>query len=107
MSYLSEAHAEWHAVHGKYACCPLDCGAGEPIVDYCGVEGCEGVTIQYPGQEAHTEPCTASPEAHAEARARWAAEAAAWEAKRAAEAAAWDPWAGQSASVIGYADPPF
>lgn len=29
MSYLSEAHAEWHAVNGHDAVCPLDCGVGE------------------------------------------------------------------------------
>jgi hypothetical protein len=29
MSWLSEAHEEWHLVNGKYACCPLDCGASE------------------------------------------------------------------------------
>ena len=99
MSYLTEAHADWHAVHGQYAACPLDCGAGEPIVNECGVPGCDGYEITYPGQETRVEPCTASPEAHAEAHARWAAEAAEWEAKR----AAWDPWAGQPAP----ADLPF
>jgi hypothetical protein len=30
MSWLSDAHSEWHAVHGAYACCPLDCGAISP-----------------------------------------------------------------------------
>ena len=30
MSYLSDAHAEWHAVNGAYATCPLDCGAISP-----------------------------------------------------------------------------
>ena len=100
MSYLSEAHAEWHAVNGRYAACPLDCGAGEPIVDYCPVEGCEGYEIAYPGQEPHVEPCTASPEAHAAYAAEVAAETAAWEARMAAESAALDPWAGQP-------DPPF
>lgn len=33
MSYLAEAHSEWHAVHGKYAICPLDCGAAEALMD--------------------------------------------------------------------------
>jgi hypothetical protein len=30
MSYLADAHAEWHAVNGAYANCPLDCGAMSP-----------------------------------------------------------------------------
>lgn len=29
MSWISEAHAHWHMVHGHDAVCPLDCGAGE------------------------------------------------------------------------------
>lgn len=33
MSYLSEAHQEWHTVHGKYEVCPLDCGANEYLYD--------------------------------------------------------------------------
>jgi hypothetical protein len=33
MSWLSEAHEEWHLVNGKYACCPLDCGASEALYD--------------------------------------------------------------------------
>lgn len=33
MSYLAEAHADWHAVHGKFAVCPLDCGIGEGEID--------------------------------------------------------------------------
>lgn len=28
---LSEAHAQWHSVHGKYATCDLDCGASEAL----------------------------------------------------------------------------
>lgn len=28
MTYLAEAHAEWHIVNGPYGC-PLDCGRGE------------------------------------------------------------------------------
>lgn len=31
MSYLSEAHAQWHQIYGKYATCELDCGAGEVV----------------------------------------------------------------------------
>jgi len=30
MSYLAEAHSDWHAAHGAYATCPLDCGAMSP-----------------------------------------------------------------------------
>lgn len=26
---LSDAHSQWHAVHGRYAVCPMDCGVGE------------------------------------------------------------------------------
>ena len=40
MSWLSDAHQEWHHVNGRYAVCPLDCGAGEvpeeeDITDHC------------------------------------------------------------------------
>lgn len=34
MSWLSEAHNEWHTVNGWNVCCPLDCGAGEVYDDY-------------------------------------------------------------------------
>lgn len=33
MSYLSEAHNEWHAVNGHDAICPLDCGNLEYLAD--------------------------------------------------------------------------
>lgn len=29
MSWIAEAHSEWHTVHGAHAVCPLDCGASE------------------------------------------------------------------------------
>jgi len=29
MSYLADAHRDWHTVHGQNVVCPLDCGAGE------------------------------------------------------------------------------
>lgn len=29
MSWISEAHAQWHSVHGAMEVCPLDCGVGE------------------------------------------------------------------------------
>jgi hypothetical protein len=35
MSYLSEAHTDWHTANGKFATCPLDCGANEPIQSEC------------------------------------------------------------------------
>lgn len=28
MSWISEAHNQWHAINGPYGC-PLDCGIGE------------------------------------------------------------------------------
>ena len=31
MTTLADAHAQWHQIHGKYAVCDLDCGAGEYI----------------------------------------------------------------------------
>lgn len=31
MSFLSEAHDQWHAMNGRYAVCDLDCGASEYI----------------------------------------------------------------------------
>jgi hypothetical protein len=30
MTYLADAHRDWHAVNGAYAICPLDCGAMAP-----------------------------------------------------------------------------
>ncbi|QOK22339.1 hypothetical protein IGS73_14805 [Janibacter indicus] len=29
---LAEAHSQWHAIHGKYAVCDLDCGANEGLM---------------------------------------------------------------------------
>jgi len=29
MSWLSEAHNDWHTINGRNVTCPLDCGAGE------------------------------------------------------------------------------
>lgn len=34
MSYLADAHRDWHTVNGKYAVCPLDCGASEIVGNY-------------------------------------------------------------------------
>ena len=33
MSWIVDAHYEWHAVHGALAVCPLDCGIGEGYED--------------------------------------------------------------------------
>lgn len=33
MSYLSDAHDQWHRIYGKYTTCNLDCGAGEIVGD--------------------------------------------------------------------------
>lgn len=46
---MAEAHAQWHAVHGRNSVCPLDCGIGEsydedpesmPLLVKCG--HCQG-----------------------------------------------------------------
>lgn len=29
MSYLADAHRDWHTAHGWNVVCPLDCGVGE------------------------------------------------------------------------------
>lgn len=34
MSWIAEAHTDWHTAHGWNAVCPLDCGAGEVPEDY-------------------------------------------------------------------------
>lgn len=53
---LAEAHADWHAVHGKYAVCDLDCGASEGLFDEdhsmdgdvkCGHCGQYGVSVEH------------------------------------------------------------
>lgn len=33
MSYIAEAHNDWHTVNGWNATCPFDCGAGEEMYD--------------------------------------------------------------------------
>lgn len=38
MSWLSEAHNDWHTANGWDRVCPLDCGAGEP--DYANCPTC-------------------------------------------------------------------
>lgn len=55
MSYLSDAHSEWHIVNGKYnPLCPLDCGALDPkhaemedlsmTIDYYDTEGTASIS---------------------------------------------------------------
>ena len=34
MSWLSDAHSEWHTVNGSNASCPLDCAAGDTEAIY-------------------------------------------------------------------------
>lgn len=96
MSYIAEAHAEWHFVHGKFASCPLDCGVNEPYVWAC--EGCGGEMVEYPSDpgkvyRACTDEATCDMIISEKAAERRAAEA-----EREAEAAlvGGDPW-----------DPPF
>ena len=33
MSWIADAHNEWHTVNGWDVCCPLDCGVGEGMED--------------------------------------------------------------------------
>lgn len=33
MSWLADAHSEWHAVNGRNEVCPLDCGVNEGRYD--------------------------------------------------------------------------
>ena len=34
MSYIADAHNDWHTVNGWDKVCPLDCGVGEGSDDY-------------------------------------------------------------------------
>lgn len=29
MTWIADAHRQWHSAHGQFAVCPLDCGVGE------------------------------------------------------------------------------
>jgi|PlaIllAssembly_1097288.scaffolds.fasta_scaffold210939_2 hypothetical protein len=42
MSWIAEAHADWHTVHGRDAVCPLDCGAGEDYDESKVCANCDG-----------------------------------------------------------------
>jgi hypothetical protein len=33
MSWLADAHRDWHTVHGQMVVCPLDCGVTEGLDD--------------------------------------------------------------------------
>jgi hypothetical protein len=33
MSFIADAHRQWHMIYGQDVVCPLDCGAGE-VYDY-------------------------------------------------------------------------
>lgn len=33
MTHIADAHRQWHEVHGINNVCPLDCGAGEAMMD--------------------------------------------------------------------------
>lgn len=95
MSYLSEAHSEWHSINGKYAVCPLDCGANEP--DEWGCPACDALCYAYPSDEGVSYRGCADPAACDVVIA--AQDAAREAAKAAASASAFDdPWA---------QDPPF
>ena len=45
MTYLSDAHTEWHRANGKYATCPV-CEANEPFVSECSV--CGELSFEWP-----------------------------------------------------------
>lgn len=60
MTVLSDAHAQWHRAHGKYATCDLDCGAGEIVGE---VFEADAETLQKPG--AHSIRCGACCGRHA------------------------------------------
>lgn len=34
MSYLADAHRDWHTVNGWRSGCPLDCAAADSMADY-------------------------------------------------------------------------
>lgn len=38
MTWIADAHREWHTVHGQNAVCPLDCGVGEAAAEAAAAE---------------------------------------------------------------------
>lgn len=46
MSWLADAHREWHLVNGARSVCPLDCGVGEAEAEMAYME-------QVAEEEAH------------------------------------------------------
>ena len=53
MSFMSEAHQQWHMVNGKYSVCPLDCGVEEYAPDDYAPPNLDDA---YPDEE-EWEPC--------------------------------------------------
>jgi hypothetical protein len=84
MSYLADAHNDWHAVNGWNAGCPLDCAAAD-MSD--GMDGWESV------------PAADAPAAEWEAYAAELFEGSEWVAREEARMTV-DPW-----GVVGL--PPF
>lgn len=73
MSWLAEAHTEWHTAFGWDQTCPLDCGASEGYYAecYCG----EGLDLDCQSTCGKAECIAAHAQALAQAEARKAAEA--------------------------------
>lgn len=95
MSFLSEGHTEWHYANGKYATCPLDCGASEVNVFDCVV--CGASCAEYRDGASAGRDCAdpaACDEVLAEFRRVLEEEVAAEEAARKAREANLDPWQG-------------
>lgn len=51
MSWIADAHRDWHYAYGKNNVCPLDCGVGEAGCPGCGDVDCrgdcEGLALDY------------------------------------------------------------
>lgn len=56
MSYLSEAHNDWHTANGRFATCPLDCGANEPVISEC--PACGELAYNFPSSPTTDRDCT-------------------------------------------------
>lgn len=97
MSWLSDGHAEWHYVNGKYATCPLDCGASEVHEQEFECAICGAFGVEFSNDTPDYRECTdvaACDKAMAEFRRVLEEERAMEEAARAAEAALPDPYEG-------------
>ena len=53
MSYLADAHSDWHAVNGANEICPLDCGVGEAQAEAEFYESMDSVDVYRDDIEAH------------------------------------------------------